>query len=259
MAAKILNYKTQLLLACLTAFSLGANAAQRVDEQIFEVDADARLDLNIHRADVRIRTADVDTIQITATISHDDEDALDLLEIDMSGTAKRVRVKMNYDQYDGWRWGWNDWSGAPYYPDVDLDIVIPETISLDIQDHRSTMEITAPSGEIRIDSHRGRGDITGIRSDFALDTHRGNFELEVASLRDLDIKTHRGDVDVEILEGDDFDLRGESHRGRLIFRGMDIEVERDRHESRVSHRSGNGEYRIDLDTHRGDIRLDFEG
>jgi len=193
---------------------------------------------------------------VTVTISHDDEEALDLVEIESSNTRRRVRMGVDYAQLE---WPNFTWCCESPFPEVDFDVVLPTTVSLEVDSHRSDMDIEAPRGDVRIKSHRGRGSVTGISSDFILDTHRGSFDLVVAELHDLDIKTHRGNVYARIENADDFRIRGESHRGRLEFSGKDIEVTQDRHrgESSVSHREGSGENRVYLDTHRGDITLSF--
>lgn len=248
---------TGLLAGCLSfLFSNTVSAAERIEEKVFPVNANADFYLKTHRGDVQIRTADVDTIRVVATFTHEDEDALDRVTLDSSGTRDRVRIRVEFAEYNFRNWTyWRD--GSPY-PEVSLVIVTPRNVSLDLDSHRSELDIEAPSGEVRIKAHRGRGDITAIRSDFILDTHRGDFDLEVEELHDMDIKTHRGNVYARIDKAEDYRITGDSHRGRLRFPGSNIRVRYDdARGSSVNERVGSGENRVFLDTHRGDITLAF--
>lgn len=248
---------TSLLTGCLSLLlCTTANAAERIEEIEFPVNADADFFLKTHRGDVEIRTADVDAIRVVATFTHEDEDALDRVALDSSGTRDRVRVRVEFEEYNFSNWfNWRD--GSPY-PEVNLVVELPRTVSLDLDSHRSTLDIEAPSGDVRIKAHRGRGDITAIRSDFILDTHRGDFDLAVAELHDLDIKTHRGNVYARIDRAKDYRITGDSHRGRLRFPGSNFRVRYDDNRgSSVYERIGSGENRVMLDTHRGDITLAF--
>jgi hypothetical protein len=240
----------------LFLFSVTANCAERIEEQVFPVNANADFFLKTHRGDVQIRTADVDNIRVVATFTHEDEDALDRVALDTSASRDRVHVGVDFEEYD-FRY-WQYWRDGSPYPEVSFVIVTPRTVSLDIDSHRSELDIEAPTGEVRIKAHRGQGNISAIRSDFILDTHRGDFDLAVDELHDLDIKTHRGNVYARIDKAENYRISGDSDRGSLRFPGSNIRVRSDDSRgSSVNERVGSGENQIVLDTHRGDITLAF--
>lgn len=256
--------KTVSLIACLLLASLPAAVfgAERVVEKTFQVAPDARLTVEFHKGKIQIRTADVSEIRMTAKIYPDegpDED-LDLVEIDTSSGNDYVRIKVDYDQvqkersrglFDGW-----DGTSLPL---VDFDIVMPDSGRLDIETHKGRLDVEAPSGEVTVESHKGEGQIRNVRGDFELETHKGDFDVEIAEMKDVQVETHKGTVDLQIRGATDFSVRGQSHDGRITFDGYDIPIERDRHHDGlwIDYTEGRGGNRIELDTHKGDIRLSF--
>ena len=172
--------------------------AQRVVEESIPVNNDVNFSIDSHRGRVNITTADVDTIEITAVIRHDDRDALDNVEINIYRSRERVSIDVDYDQPI---FNFSRLFSLNYYqyPDILFEIVLPDEATLRIDSHRSILDIDAPSGRVRISTHRGRGRIGGIRNDLYIDTHRGSFDVEILELHDVHIDTHRGDIDLEYL------------------------------------------------------------
>jgi len=84
-----------------------------------------------------------------------------------------------------------------------------------------------------------------------------NLEVEIDAMRDVEVETYKGDVALSIRGGSDFRIDGHTRKGDLDFRGYDIRREREDKEIRVRHKQGQGTYRIDLDTYKGSIRVDF--
>jgi hypothetical protein len=235
-------------------------AAERIVERSIPVDADVRFSLDSHRGGVEIVTGAVDSVEIFVSIRHDDEDVLDEVNIDIDSSRSRVSVKTDYvpSPVPFRFFGFNDFSNSFVYPDIRYRIVVPEGASLRIKGHRSDLDIAAPSGTVVVSSHRGDGRITNVRNDLEIDTHRGNFDVEVTELHDIDLQSHRGDFRLDVSDADDFMLSGETHRGNLRFIGKDIDVSRRDRDNRVTHREGNGSNQISFNTHRGNIRMNFD-
>jgi len=258
--------KTASLLACLILICLPAAVfgAEKVVEKTFQVSPDARLSVEFHKGKIAVRTANVSEIRMTARIHPDegpDED-LDLVEIDTSSSSGYVRVKVDYDQVQRKRSGglFDSWNGTSL-PLVDFDIVMPDGGRLDVETHKGRVDVEAPSGEVTVESHKGEGRITNVRGDFELSTHKGDFDVEIAEMKDVQVETHKGHVDLKIRGASDFTVRGQSHDGSITFAGYDIPVERDsdrhRHDLWISHTEGSGANRLELDTHKGDIRVEL--
>lgn len=257
--------KTVSLLACLLVISLpvAVFAAERVVEETFEVAPDARLVVESHKGKIKIRTANVSEIRMTARIYPDDgpDEDVDLVSIDTSSGSGYVRIKVDYDRVQRERSGglFEGWAGTSL-PLVDFDIVMPDSGRLDLETHKGELDVEAPSGEVKVESHKGEGRIANVRGDFELSTHKGEFDVEIAEMGDVQVETHKGTVDLQVRGAADFSVRGQSHKGSISFEGFDIPIERDRHHDDglwISHTEGSGRNRIELETHKGDIRVEF--
>lgn len=254
--------------ALLLIFSLGfcmAMAAERTERNVshtFDVDPNATFSLDTHKGHIQIRTGSLSTIEVRARIYMLDgeqggEELFELVEIKVRNDKRYVSIEVDYDN-DAMREIQSGLLGKHQsMPAVDFDVVLPEDSNLRIDSHKSTFDVDAPAGEVKIDSHKGQGKILGIRGDFQMTTHKGDFDVDILELGDLEIETHKGDVRVKIHHAEGFYVRGSSHKGKLSFRGLDIPIEKDHGSSRVSHRVRNGKNRIELETHKGRITLDF--
>lgn len=255
---------TIMMLMPMTLFG-----AERSFNKSFDVAPNARFSLDCFKGEIKIRTGDVSTIQVNARIYPDEGPDSDLkyVSIDTSSASGYVRIEVEYDAdsmsrtrrgEDNSSGILRNWSGTSL-PFVDFDIVVPRDASLDLESHKSTFDVEAPAGAVRIETHKGTGTIKGVRNDFELSTHKGRFDVEIDKLADLEIDTHKGDVDVVIHDARDFSLRGETDSGKLDFEGYYVRVERDDHHGEyVSETIGSGIHRIDLDTHKGRIKLHFK-
>ncbi len=248
------------LLICVTpAFVFWGSislAAERVFEDSFAVNRDVDFSIDSHRGEVNISTGNVDSIEITAVIRHDDRDVVDDVEIVVIRSRERVKVEVEYDEPRFRFTSLFDWDSYEY-PYIEFDIVLPEQAMLGIDSHRSRLNVSAPSGRVDISAHRGSGRISGIRNNLDLDTHRGDFDLEFVELRDVRIETHRADIDMDILQASDFSINAEAHRGSISMRGRTGLVRRSDRNSYLSYNEGNGSNRINLDSHRSDVTLSF--
>lgn len=231
-------------------------AAERTFEDSIPVNSDVDFSIDSHRGEVSIRTGDVDNIEITATIRHDDQDVVDDVDIVIYRSRDRVTVDVDYDE-PMFRFSSLFTLNNYEYPEVRFHIVLPDQARLSIVSHRSRLDVDAPSGRIDISAHRGRGRIGGIRNDISLDTHRGDFDLDIVNLRDVRLETHRGDIELNIEEAADFSIDAEVHRGNLSIRGRNGSVRTDDRQSYLDYDEGDGSNYIRVDSHRGDVSLNF--
>ena len=248
-----------LLLVC---FGVTALATGRVEEKTFEVSGDVRLSLECHKGKVHIRTGDVSAVTMKARVYLSDEGAdpasMDYLKIVTRSGEDYVSIDVEYDR-SAWDTAVSGLVGNKnIMPAVDFDIVMPDGGSLDIESHKASLDVEAPSGRVKIETHKGNGEIRKVRNEMELETHKGTFRVEILELGGLEIETHKGDVTFDIHNATDFTVRGETRKGNFSFKGYDIPVESvDRREHRVSHSVGNGQNRIDMESHKGDITLNF--
>lgn len=250
--------KLGLVSVLVVAFCGDSLAAQRVIEKEFPVEPGARFFVNNHKGYIRIHTDDVDTIRIRVTISHEDEEVLDYVKVNTSGSPFRVNLDVDYkySQAVG-----NSlpllWTATNYFPDVDIEATLPDSASLEVDSHESEMRIEAPAGRIEIRSHKGRGTISGVRNDFTLRTHKGRFDVQIERLNDVLIDTHKGNIDLDIEEADNFRIDADTHKGNIDIRGKYDFDRRGRNSANKSLVIGTGEHQVSLDTFKGDISVFF--
>jgi len=252
-----------LILFSITAFA----ADERTWDKSVEVDSAVHFYLESHKGEVRITAGEEETLTISARIYMKngreklDQEQLDQLleavEMKFSQRSQSVSLKVDFnretlDNLFAGLLGKNQEN-----PTVDLDIALPSQASLTLETHKGEIDIDAPGGEVKIQTHKGNANIRNVRADFSLETHKGNIQVEIQQLGSLDIESHKGNVELTIHDAHDFQITGESSKGSLKFSGMDIPVKRKKKGSAVAYSHGNGENRIDLETHKGNITIDF--
>jgi len=251
--------KTALALAVAIAVP-GAAAADKTLERTLDATADAKVFVDSFKGKIEVRTADIAEVRVTARVwveEGGDPESVEHVHLRTNDGGRRVRVEIEYDEValdssSSW-FGWQ----KHVRPMVDLSIVMPEGGRLVLETHKAELDIEAPSGSVEIDTHKGHGTIRNVRSELDLDTHKGDYEVEVIELDTIDISTHKGEITVRVHGARDFEVIGRTHKGDLRFSGRDIPVRRDGKSSTVSYSSGSGGGFIEVQTHKGDIHIDF--
>ena len=252
----------------LGLFAMGLSANERFVDKTFNVEPGSRFSIDSHKGHIQIRTGNAQTVEIHAKIylgddyqeelSEDEQKRiLEHLEIRINHQKRNVTVDVNFDQ-DAVR----ESSGFFFkrgvsMPYVDFDILVPDDSSLDVETHKSTVDIDAPSGRVRLESHKGHGTLRSVRNRLELITHKGDFEVQILQMDDIEVETHKGNVDISIAGPHNFLIRGSSHKGDFSFRGLDIPIQSKKRESYIDYEVGTGEHNIDLETHKGRISIDF--
>jgi hypothetical protein len=250
----------RLLPLLLALSSVAAFGADRFWEEEFPVTAGARLELESFKGKITLRTDEGSTVRVQARIYADQgtrPELVDFMKIEAQARASYVELSAEFDQgeaEDAELLG-KSWS----QPAVDWDITLPDHMRLELESHKSELDLRVPSGSIEIESHKGEGAIRGVRGPFELETHKGEFEVVILELDNVEVETHKGNIELEIHGARDFELSGESHKGDLIFEGREVRVEDDDGETFVEHREGDGSRSIELETHEGKIRVRFVG
>jgi len=241
--------------------SVAAFGSERIYEQVFQVDPGARFSLECHKGFIKIRTNNSRTIQVMARIYFEeggDPALLEHAQIKERSGRNHVSLEFDFDQnaakFAGLIGNSLDW------PAVDWEIALPDDVNLDLETHKSEVDLDVPAGRIEIESHKGTGTIRGVRNDFKLETHKGEFDVDVTQLADLDVETHKGKISLTIHGTEDFTLRAGSDKGILRFSGYDVPIQRDEDdedEITAYFRIGDGTNRIELETYKGSITVDF--
>jgi|GEM_PF-2262341 len=248
--------RTLVLIASLLA-ATQVVAADRVVRESIPVNADVRFSLDAYRSSVSITTADVDAIELVVRLEHDEQEILDKVNVDIESSPAFVSVGVSFDEPDlTYLFGFIDVNNYEY-PQIHFEVVLPVDAALAIDGHRSRLDIVAPGGRLDISAHRSSGRIDEVRSDLKLSSQRGDFEVQIRELHDVDLETSRGDIRLDIFGARDYRLSGESERGNIRFSGQEIAVGERRRGVFVEHVAGAGTHFINLEAHRGDIRINF--
>ena len=252
--------------------SLGATfafAADRTVNESFEVGDGASFSLESHKGHIQVRTGGGHTIEVNARIfMGDDFDGkmsdseitrlIDSVDIRFRTNGGGVQVEVNYEKTHGLFDALMRKNQT--MPKVYFEIMLPDDANLSLETHKSTVDVDAPSGRVAIESHKGTGEIRGVRNDFEMETHKGKFQVEILEMKDVSVETHKGDVNLTLHGATDFTVQGETHKGALNVKGYDFRAKREDEDSKgkvLYQKIGSGANRIDLDTHKGSITLDF--
>lgn len=230
-------------------------AGEEYFSKTFDVNPGARLSLDSHKGHIQIATDGGSTIRVNARIYDGDPELMKYVKIRTRNTDTSVTIEVEYDE-PAVRNFWKGLVGeSRTWPYVDFEIVVPDDAALNIDSHKSSFDVAAPSGRIEIDSHKGQGTISGVRNEFALDTHKGDFDVEILNMHDVRVDTHKGNVNLRLVGQPNFTVRGDSHKGDIRFQGVDVPVQYEDRGVQVSHKVGNGRNFMDLNTHKGHIKV----
>lgn len=252
----------KLGLGLLLAMAMLVTAAEekRHWDSVFVVNPDATFELDFHKGTLKLTHAAVNEITVKATYYFVDGDEgkpeyLDYLSFKTRSSADLVSIDVEYDQPSSISSGW--WSNSPGYPFVEMEVIVPSGASIEIESHKGELDIEAPSGEVEIESHKGVGKIRNVRNNLEIESHKGRFDVEVTDLNDIEVETHKGDIYINVYDAANYTVVGSSHKGDLKFRGRDIRVTEEDNDIYVNHVEGSGTHKIELETHKGSITIDF--
>lgn len=246
-------------LATLVA-TVSAVEEKRYWDSVFPVNPTANFELNSHKGFIKVGHADVREITVKATYyfqdASDDPALLEYLSFKTRATADTVNIDVEFEPPKQTGSGW--WSDGVNFPYVEFDILLPSSASLELDTHKSEIDVDAPSGEVEIESHKGTGIIRGVRNNLEIESHKGQFTVEVDELHDIEIETHKGDITVNVRNASHFTMVGTSNKGDFSFSGRNIPVTIEDRSSYVNYSEGHGGNKIDLETHKGRITLNFK-
>lgn len=245
-----------LIMALAATTAVSALAQERSYQKEFPVNPSARFSLDSYKGTIHIRTDGGTTIRVKARIYPDVEgtpESIHDVEITENSSRNSVSIKaVNTSQRI------IHTSGKNILPMVAWDIQLPDTVDLTLTTYKSQISLNVPAGRIDINSYKGTGTIRNVRNALKLDTYKGNFQIEVRKPADLDLDTYKGDIALAVWGAQDFELRAHTRKGKLQFAGLSIPVEEKRRNTEVSFTRGSGKNRLNLDTFKGNFKVDFK-
>jgi len=255
-------------IVCVLALLLSlisVQAAERFIEKTFDVESGVRISLDHYKGEIKIRTGSSQTVQVSARVYLTEEDAryseeeckklVDAMEVQFRNGKQNVSIEV-----DGSATG-KMFSGlftkSSTQPFVDIDMVIPDDASLDLDSYKGTFDIVCPSRRIIFETYKGRGSISGVRSDLSIDTYKGNLDIDIEQMGNLEVETYKGEVVIDIQGATDFTIHGDTHKGQLQIDGVEASKTINDDETVLYLKEGSGANRVELDTYKGTIRLNF--
>jgi hypothetical protein len=184
-----------------------------------------------------------------------------LTEVDVDSTGSRLSIRSNYDRLRNLpavRFhadGLDTTCGA--YPYVRYRLRIPATARLEIEDHKSEIEIVGLRGDARIQTHKGQVNVKGHDGGLELSTHKGDVHVEFARLaKSSRLETYKGDIEVAVPRSAGFDLDARVARAGRFEAPFDLDERQVSRRERVYEQKVNGGGpRLELSTRNGSLRI----
>lgn len=201
--------------------------------QALEIDAEA--------GPIEIRGQGSDAIQITARACASSEDALDGVTLQYERRGDRWEIISETEVNDGWFFSWTRDS----YAYLEMTVVAPNGVSLDVDDGSGSLLIADWEGDIDIDDGSGSIELSRIMGSVDIDDGSGSIHLAEGE-GDVDLEDGSGDIDIHNWTGNLFlnDGSGDMNITQVVGH---VTVDDD----------GSGPISIeDID---GDVRIDEDG
>lgn len=253
------------------ASARGESVARALDRTV-ALDAGGVVSIKSHKGSVQVETWDEPRAQVSARVAPDtscgtdayQQERVDRTRIDFESTPSRLELHSNYDRLEGLEPIRLDIPGldgatCSAHPFVHYRLRIPATARLEIEDHKSKIDVAGLRGATRISSHKGDVDVKAQAGGLDLTTHKGEVRVEFARLAaDSRLTTHKGDIEVAVPRRAGFDLDARLERGGNFDTSFDIARQTDAADRRgrvYEEAINGGGPRLELSTHKGSLRL----
>lgn len=244
------------LLALATVFMSSSVVADvsKVEEFDFDLDDGGTLSIENINGDITITSGTDGRVYISAIKKAERQDYLDGMEIKVSASDERIKVRTEHPRNkDSWfNFGGN--SGS-----VSYEIVVPENTRLDsIETVNGEIEIAGVRGDVSVDTTNGDINLNNLRGSLEADTVNGSIDAAFDSLggdQRIQAETVNGRVTLRLpadasarvdagtvnggIDADDFGLKVDKG-----FLGRDLDGE-----------IGDGDARINVSTVNGGIKI----
>jgi len=205
----------KIILSCtlssVFAFSVYADVTDTV-EKSFDVDASSLFSLGNINGGVEITSWSDPVIKVEATISADNQDAIDRVQIKMKQNGQKVSVETDYEEHSSWR---NNQSAKVTYR-----VWLPaETNLSEIELVNGSLNIENVSGEIKAQVVNGSIKATGLTNNSEISSVNGSIKVYYQSvsteLKDIDIETVNGSIKLYLPSDIDANLDLETMHGSI--------------------------------------------
>ncbi|WP_223670908.1 DUF4097 family beta strand repeat-containing protein [Kangiella shandongensis] len=237
----------------LSVMSLTALADEtKTFSENYEFDAHGNVAIDNINGDITISGWDKDEISLEYTVTADDEDDLENVNVDVAHSERELDIEVDIESG-----GFMSWGGSS--GEVDFELKVPYGVSLrTIESVNGDIEISAVRGEMKVSTVNGRIVVQKAANNVKFDTVNGDVEV---SLEELSSSTRikgdsvNGDIEIYLPENDGFELKTDTVNGSLS-NDFGIKVE----EGDYVGADMEGEYKsggasLKFDTVNGDIEV----
>ncbi|MCG8605545.1 hypothetical protein MJD09_11170, partial [bacterium] len=161
-----------------------------------DLDRNGRVTIENHKGSITVSTWRRSEVDIRAEIepggnSRREREWVDETEIRIHGSGRSVRIKTDYQSFQNRSFWGGNWGSSPY---VHYTIRIPNDAHLEIEDHKSQINVAEIGGELRLNTHKGRVEIEDQGGPVKLETHKGEVRVKFSDfVDDSRFDTHKGD------------------------------------------------------------------
>lgn len=216
----------------------------------FRLGGEVDLRINSKRGDIRVRSHDIDTVEVRGTAELYAESAaeadaqLETIEQSIQASGNRLTI------------------ATPDLPKptlsffgrgarIDYEVIAPRHAHAEIEQRNGRCEIEGLRGPLEIRNHNGSVRAEKIAQAISVESHNGRAQLVDCS-GTVDVVAHNGVINVEQLGGD---ARIEAHNGAISAREVAGKLSLTSHNGTVRY-TGAVLADMDIHSHNGPIRLE---
>jgi hypothetical protein len=225
---------------------------------------DGRFSIETFKGSVAVSTWDRPEVKIDAVIEPDGTDSdqrekVAETEVRISGSGSSVTIRSDYHNahhLHSFLSGLFDWNSG-VLPLVRYTIQMPASARLEIEDHKSDIQVSGLKADIKLHTYKGTGRITALDGAARIETYKGDIRVEFARYsHDSRFETHKGDIEVRLPRDSRFELDADA--GRRGGVESDFAMTTRAGNWRATHASGainGGGPRMHMTTYKGTLRV----
>jgi len=225
---------------------------------------DGRVFIETFKGGVAVSTWDRPEVKIDAVIEPDGTDSdqrekVAETEVRISGSGSSVTIRSDYHNahhLHSFLRGLFDWNSGTL-PLVRYTIQMPATARLEIEDHKSDIQVSGLKSDLRLHTYKGTGHITALDGAARIETYKGDIRVEFARYaHDSRFETHKGEIEVRLPRDSRFELDADA--GRRGSLESDFGMTTHARHSHAAHASGavnGGGPRMHMTTYKGTLRV----
>ena len=225
---------------------------------------DGRVSIETFKGSVTVSTWDRAEVKIDAVIEPDGTDSdqkekVAETEVRISGSGSSVTIRSDYHNahhLHSFLSGLFDWNSG-VLPLVRYTIQMPASARLEIEDHKSDIQVSGLKSDLKLHTYKGTGRVTALDGAARIETYKGDIRVEFARYsHDSRFETHKGDIEVRLPRDSRFELDADA--GRRGGVESDFAMTTRAGNWRATHASGainGGGPRMHMTTYKGTLRV----